>query len=93
MHSINTLIDDLVRPTTEVARTIGGNRAPDNNFTVSGSKSIGVEVDVAELMDICLAENERRLGGYDPRLLRPTTMPQLVRLARRSFLKPRHKKA
>ena len=32
----------------------------------------------ATLMDICLAENDRRFAGYDPRLLRPTTVPRLV---------------
>jgi hypothetical protein len=65
-----------------IARDIGG--APqDNNFTVTGSKSVGVEVTPAELMDICLQENDRRLAGYDPRLLRPRFVPGLVRLARR----------
>ena len=36
-----------------------------------------------ELMEICLAENDRRLAGYDPRLLRPRFVPGMVRLARR----------
>ena len=35
------------------------------------------------LMGICLAENDRRFAGYDARLLRPTTVPGLTRLARR----------
>ena len=65
-----------------IARDLGG--APqDNNFTVTGSKSVGVEVTPPELMEICLAENDRRLAGYDPRLLRPRFVPGLVRLARR----------
>jgi len=65
-----------------IARDIGG--APqDNNFTVTGSKSVGVDASPAELMDICLAENDRRLAGYDPRLLRPRFVPAMVRLARR----------
>jgi len=34
-------------------------------------------------MDICLAENDRRLGLYDKRLLRPRFVPAMVRLARR----------
>jgi hypothetical protein len=74
------------------ARDVSG-AAQDNNFTVTGSKSVGADIDVAELMDVCLAENDRRLAGYDPRLLRPTTVPRLVRLARRSFLKTRRKPA
>lgn len=72
-----------------IARGLGGDAPPqDNNFTVTGSKAIGVDVSPGTLMDLCLAENERRLAGYDPRLVRPTTMPWLVRLARR-FLGPR----
>ena len=48
-----------------IARDLGG--APqDNNFTVTGSKSVGVDITPGELMDICLAENDRRLAGYDP---------------------------
>jgi hypothetical protein len=31
-------------------------------------------------MVTCLAENERRFSGYDPRLQRPTAIPKLVRL-------------
>lgn len=72
-----------------IARGLGDDAPPqDNNFTVTGSKAIGVEVSPGALMDLCLTENDRRLAGYDPRLVRPTTMPWLVRLARR-FLGPR----
>jgi hypothetical protein len=78
----------LIWERIQTARDVGGN-AQDNNFTVTGSKEIGVDVDVAELMDICLAENDRRLAGYDARLLRPRVVPALVRLARRTFLTPR----
>ncbi|MEI9965186.1 MAG: hypothetical protein WDM92_11255 [Caulobacteraceae bacterium] len=42
---------------------------------------------MADLMDICLAENDRRLGPYDKRLLRPMFVPRMVRLARR-FMRP-----
>ena len=63
----------------------------DNNFTVTGSKSVGVEISPAELMDICLAENDRRLAGYDPRLIRPTFVPRIVRLAQRFMKNPARK--
>ena len=66
-----------------IARTMGGAPPQDNNFTVTGSKSVGVDITPAALLDICLAENERRLGGYDPRLLRPALVPGVVRFARR----------
>jgi hypothetical protein len=78
----------LIWERIKTARNVGGN-AQDNNFTMTGSQSIGVDVDAAGLMDICLAENDRRLSGYDPRLLQPRFVPRLVRLARRTFLKPR----
>jgi hypothetical protein len=61
----------------------------DNNFTVTGTKSVGaVDLSAAELIDVCLAENDRRLAGYDPRLLRPVFVPRLMRFARR-FLRRR----
>jgi hypothetical protein len=63
----------------------------DNNFTVTGAKSVGDDIDVAELIDICLAENERRLSLYDGRLLRPFAVPALARLARR-FMRPTSKR-
>jgi hypothetical protein len=69
-----------------VARGIGGGSGtpPDNNFTVTGSKSVGaVDLSPAALIDVCLAENDRRLAGYDPRLLRPNTVPRLMRFLRR----------
>jgi hypothetical protein len=64
----------------------GAGSAPpqDNNFTLSGTKSVGAaDLGAAELIDVCLAENDRRLAGYDPRLLRPDFVPRLMRLARR----------
>ena len=56
-------------------------QAPDNNFTVTGASSVGEDLDVWELMALCLSENDRRLGVYDPRLVRPMFMPTLVRAA------------
>jgi hypothetical protein len=65
-----------------LARNLGGEEQ-DNNFTVTGAKSVGADIDVAELIDLCLAENERRMGRYDARLLRPRMVPALARVARR----------
>jgi hypothetical protein len=61
----------------------------DNNFTVNGAKELGVDITIPELMDICLAENDRRLGIYDKRLLRPNFVPSMVRLARRFMRTPK----
>jgi len=74
-----------------LARSLGGaaGSAPqDNNFTLSGSKSVGADLGAAELIDVCLAENDRRFAGYDPRLLRPDFVPRLMRFARRFVRRP-----
>jgi hypothetical protein len=65
-----------------IARDVGSG-VQDNNFTVTGAKAVGDDIDVAELIDICLAENERRMGAYDRRLLRPFVVPALAKLVRR----------
>lgn len=57
--------------------------AQDANFAITGSGSVGVELAPRELIDLCLSENERRMAGYDRRLLRPLTVPRLARWARR----------
>lgn len=67
-----------------LAASVGGQPAQDNNFTVSGSKSVSdTDIKPGALIEICLDENDRRFAGYDARLLRPTTVPSLARLARR----------
>ena len=70
-----------------IARDMGSG-VQDNNFTVTGAKSLGDDIDAAELIDFCLAENERRMSLYDHRLLRPFAVPALARLARR-FMRPK----
>jgi hypothetical protein len=65
-----------------IARDMGSG-VQDNNFTVTGAKSVGDDINVATLIDICLAENNRRMSAYDRRLLRPAVVPALARLARR----------
>jgi hypothetical protein len=66
-----------------------GNGRQDNNFTVTGTRELGTDISVADLMDVCLAENDRRLAPYDPRLLRPRLVPRMVRLARRFIRTPK----
>jgi hypothetical protein len=67
-----------------IARGIDTGADQDNNFTVSGAQSVtDGGIGVTELMGLCLAENDRRFAGYDARLVRPQTMPRLVRMALR----------
>jgi len=47
---------------------VGDGKPADNNFTLTGSKSVSeVDISPAALMAMCLAENERRFAGYDNR--------------------------
>ena len=72
----------LIRERIGLARDVSAGEKENANFTATGAAAVGGEIDTTELMDVCLAENDRRLAGYDSRLIRPTTVPRLVRLAR-----------
>jgi hypothetical protein len=65
-----------------IARDVG-HGAQDNNFTVTGAKAVGDDINVAQLLDRCLAENKRRMTRYDNRLLRPFAVPALAALVHR----------
>jgi hypothetical protein len=60
----------------------------DSNFLPASQETFGDALNPRDLFELCLAENERRMSGYDPRLLRPTLVPALVRFALR-FMKRR----
>ena len=65
------------------------NGQQDNNFTMTGARQLGADINVAQLIDVCLKENDRRLGIYDPRLKRPRFVPFMFRLARRFMRAPK----
>jgi hypothetical protein len=69
----------LIWERLQTARDVGGG----NNFTMAGHESLGIELSLTGLVAICLEENDRRLAGYDARLLRPRAVPALARLALR----------
>lgn len=60
--------------------------ARDANFPATGTADIGESLTPRDLIALCLEEDARRMGGYDKRLLRPTFVPKLARLALR-FMK------
>ena len=71
----------LIWERIDMAKGMGdSSKAQENNFTLNGSQELGVEVAFPELAAICLAENERRLAAYDPRLIRPRFVPGAMRL-------------
>jgi len=53
-------------------------------FTMASHTAFG-DFSARAFLQLCLAENERRLGHYDPRLLRPALVAPLVRLALRAL--------
>ena len=65
-----------------IARGLDAGGGGDSNFTFTGAHQVGLDVSIGGLMDVCLAENDRRLGPYDSRLVRPRFVPAMVRLAR-----------
>lgn len=74
----------LIWERIDMAKGMGDStRAQENNFTLNGSKELGVEIEFPELAAICLAEHDRRLAEYDERLLRPKFVPGTIRLALR----------
>jgi len=77
----------LIWERLRIARDVGTG-VQDNNFTVNGAKSVGEDIGLHGLIDLCLAENERRMSAYDRRLLRPMAVPALARLARRLLRGP-----
>ena len=69
-----------------------GNGQQDANFTVNGASQLGSDLDVGELIGVCLSENDKRLAPYDARLKRPRFVPFMARLALK-FVGPKKKAA
>ncbi|MDN5873180.1 MAG: hypothetical protein L0H29_02195 [Sinobacteraceae bacterium] len=53
----------------------------DANFSVNSQQEMGIDLKLGSLLQLCLTENQRRMSGYDSRLLRPTTIPFFARWA------------
>jgi hypothetical protein len=67
----------LISERVRTACDLGG-----SNFTMTGSEAVGIDLSFVKFLDLCLAENARRLARYDQRLLRPRVMPRLARWSR-----------
>jgi hypothetical protein len=55
----------------------------DENFAATGKESVGIDISLGGFIDMCLAENSRRMSQIDPRLVRPTIIPTAVKTIRR----------
>jgi hypothetical protein len=67
------------------------NTIDQDNFTMKGSEAMGFDLGIRELIDLCLAENDRRFALYDDRLLRPQLLARPARLARALLGRPRRR--
>jgi hypothetical protein len=77
----------LVRERLAIARGIDADGGVhDSNFLAANRGTLNATLTPKALFEMCLEENERRMSGYDARLLRPSVMPAIARLALR-FLK------
>jgi hypothetical protein len=80
----------LILERISMAKGMGdSSQGKENNFTLNGSKELGVEISFPDLARICLAENDRRLAPYDERLIRPRLVPGAMRFVLRFFGKPK----
>jgi len=64
------------------AMSMGGSKPSQDGFAMKSHGAFG-DFTLHAFLELCLAENQRRLSPYDPRLLRPTLVPAAVRLALR----------
>jgi hypothetical protein len=49
------------------------------DFTLKGHEAIDIDIKPRAFLELCLQENDRRLGMYDRRLLRPQLVPTIAR--------------
>jgi hypothetical protein len=77
------IILEQVASRVKTARSMGkpqpGDAGSSENFTLTGHQKVGSEVTLHRLLGLCLAENERRMAEYDPRLQRPRLVPGIAR--------------
>jgi hypothetical protein len=48
-------------------------------FTLKGHQALSTAISPRRFLQLCLHENNRRLGPYDTRLLRPRLVPSIAR--------------
>ncbi len=66
----------------------GEKKGTQDGFTLKSHSAFG-DFKLRSFLELCLAENERRLSVYDPRLLRPTLVPDAVKVLVKMLPKPK----
>ena len=59
-------------------RVKGKAESTQDNFTMNAHAQFG-DISPREFVELCIRENDRRLEGYDKRLLRPAFVPTVAR--------------
>ncbi len=76
----------IARDRARLGRSIGAGRrtAPSDGpgVTMTTHRHLGGHIGFGEVIAFSLAENDRRMARYDPRLARPRLVPLVVRLVR-----------
>ncbi len=73
-----TILKQLIGHARQATRM--GGAGPEGGFTMRSHTVFG-DLSARFFLETCLAENDRRLAPFDPRLLRPSLVPSSVRLA------------
>jgi hypothetical protein len=73
---------DRAKGAMDMGKGNGGAPKTQDGFTMKSHASFG-DFSARSFLELCLAENERRLSLYDARLLRPALVPPVVRVALR----------
>jgi hypothetical protein len=66
----------------------GEKKGTQDGFTLKSHTAFG-DFKLRSFLELCLAENERRLSLYDPRLLRPTLVPGTVKVLVKFLPRPK----
>ena len=81
---ISAMVSGKSRRTSSAVAIVGKAKpASETKNTAFCTAPAGIELKPRELFALCLIENDRRMSGYDLRLLRPVTVPALIRFALR----------
>ncbi len=84
-------VQALGRMHTAMQMAAGGVKHKADDFVIQAPAQIcGDDLTFARFAEVCLAENERRMAAFDPRLPRPNFIPALMRLALRAARRVRN---
>ena len=79
-----SIIVKQVASRVKTARSMGkpapAGAASGENFTLTAHQHLGADVSLHRLLELCLAENQRRMAQYDARLSRPRLVPGIARV-------------